>query len=313
MREFSEGITYTQIATFKAIYEAGNISKAAKLLGVSAASVSHSLKLLEARIKEPLFARTTRAIKPTETGTQLYQSVRFAIDELATAVEVISDQNKSPRGRLSLNMAKNIYDVFLKDILRDFRKEFPTIQLEISLSDFMDQRIESAIDIGFRFGETVHENLVARPIGKRLRSVRLALAASPDYVREIGQPTSVEDLHDHAFIKFRAPTSRQLLPVRLHKSSDPTSEIVTLSNLRTAMVTNNTEVVIDMAVQGAGVCYLMDAMIEEQFDSGELAPLLEQQWCDPPNIYMYYAPENRQTSRVRCFLDFIDARMEAGS
>lgn len=309
MRELSNSITYTQILTFKAIYEAGNISRAAKKLNISPASVSHSLKTLERQIEEPLFIRTTRAIKPTETGVQLYESSRSAIEELSSAVATVCEKNQPPRGKLTLNMAKNIYDVFLKDILRDFRREYPGIQLEITLSDTMDQYVEKTIDIGFRFGETVNETMIARPLSPLLPNVKTALVASQKYLEQYGEPETVSDLKNHSFIKFRAPTSEAFLPVKLHASSDPGSEVVTLHNLPTSMAVNNTEVMTDMALQGFGIAHLMNASVQPQLDSGALKPILEQHWCDIPTVYMYYAPENKQTRRIRCFLDYINSRL----
>ena len=311
MREFQNGITYTQIITFRAVYEAGNITRAAKKLGISAASVSYSLKSLETQIREPLFTRTTRAIKPTRLGAQLYESSRLAIDDLSAAVEIVCEQNNTPVGTLSLNMAKNIYDVFLKEMLRDFSLAYPSIQLEITLSDFMDQHTEQSIDIGFRFGETVSESMIARPISQGLKPVKVALFASPGYVKQHGQPRSIAELQNHSLIKFRAPTSERLLPLQLRQSGEPNSDIVTLSNLPTAMIVNNTDVMLDMACHGRGVGCLMDAMVAAQFESGEFIPFLEELWCDIPTVYMYYAPENRQSLRVRCFLDFLQARLDS--
>lgn len=310
MREFRQGITYKQLITFKAIYEAGNISKAAKKLGISAASVSHTLKTLEKQVQTPLFTRTTRLIQATEVGAQLYESSRFAMGDLTAAVERVCDQGTRPTGKLSLNMAKNIYDVFLKPILIDFQRAYPKIQLEITLSDALDHHVEKSIDIGFRFGQTVNENMIARPMAHGLRKVKLALFASPDYLERYGEPTSLPELSGHSLIRFRAPTSQQILPLRLHQTTDTHSEIVTLDNLTTAMVVNNTEVMVDMALQGFGIGYLMDATVEDALASGKLMPLLKAHWCDGPSVYMYYARENRQVHRVRCFLDFVNARLE---
>ena len=130
MQEFKNDITYNQLIAFKTIYEEGNISKAARLLGISSASVSNSLKVLEKNVGEPLFNRTTRAISPTELGKRLYELVHPSVDDLTNAIELVCDHNKAPSGSLSLNMARDIYDVFLKDVLMDFQLQYPAIQLE---------------------------------------------------------------------------------------------------------------------------------------------------------------------------------------
>ncbi|MBO9489091.1 LysR family transcriptional regulator [Endozoicomonas sp. G2_1] len=311
MREFERGITYTQLITFKTIYEAGNISKAARQLGISSASVSHALKLLEKQIQQPLFIRTTRQFEPTGLALELYQSSQSAIEELSLAVERVCQQNDLPRGKLQLNMAKNIYDVFLKETLLEFQQAYPTIDLEVSLSDSMDDRIAQSFDIGFRFGETVSETLIAKSISHIRAPVKLAAFASANYIEKYGIPQSISQLSEHKVIKFRAPTSGELFPLHLKATTCENSELVSLTHLDTAVVVNNSDLVIDMALNGVGVGYLMDAMIQSHLKAGHLIPVLKEYWPNVQNIYMYYAPEHKQTLRIRCFLDFVNQKLAA--
>ncbi|WP_299975649.1 LysR family transcriptional regulator [uncultured Pseudoteredinibacter sp.] len=309
MADFINGITYTQLLSFRAIFEAGNISKAAKKLGVSAASVSHSLKSLEKQLSAPLFLRTTRTIRATELGVRLYDGSCAAMDQLNTTVEQACENQCAPSGRLSLNMAKNIYDVYLKDILREFQANYPSIQLDINLSDSLDQHIDNNFDIGFRFDNTVNENMVVKPLAERLKKTKIALAAAPKYIEQNGRLESIDQLSKHQFIKFRIPSSQKLFPIRLRENDNPSSTILSFDDLPTAAIVNNTDVLIDMALEGVGIVVLIDAMLMENFRSGELLPLLETHWCETNPIYMYFAPENRHLGRVRCFLDFVDLKL----
>lgn len=312
MREFNNNISYTQLITFKAIYEAGNISKAAKQLGISAASVSYSLKSLEKQLTQPLFVRSTRAIKPTDIGMQLYESTRYAVEELTGAVERICDLGDTPTGKLSLNMAEGFYQHLLKPIIQDFAKAYPHIQLEITLSNGFDKHTENTIDVGFRVGEAVEETMVARSINHLFAPMKMAVFVSADYAKAHGVAQSLAELAQHPQIKFRLPTSQHLAPIRLHKTaltfsdtqSTNASEIIALE-LPTAMVVNNADVLIDMVAQGFGVGSLLDTLVQERFDSGEFIPVLSAHWRDVPPLYMYYTQDNKQSRKVRCFVDFV--------
>ncbi|MCY9856180.1 LysR family transcriptional regulator [Vibrio mediterranei] len=305
MQEFKNDITYNQLISFKTICEEGNISKAARLLGISSASVSNSLKVLEKNVGEPLFNRTTRAISPTEVGKRLYELVHPSVDNLTKAIELICDHNKAPSGSLSLNMARDIYDVFLKDVLMDFQLQYPAIQLEITLSDSFDIQVEQHFDVGFRFGETVNDSMIAKRLNRGEQRTELALFTSPDYVNRFGEPTSVDELQQHSIIQFRAPSSHKLLPIRLHKTKDKRSELISLLPSNSAMIVNNSKVMVDCALKGIGIGYLMDATIKDELSTGQLVPILKQHWCEAPTVYMYYGPENRQTRRVACFLEYM--------
>ncbi|UZR96439.1 LysR family transcriptional regulator [Chondrinema litorale] len=61
--------------TFKAIYETGTMSGAAKQLYITQPGVSLHLNALEGYTGFPLFERTARKMIPTEKGHQLYQQV----------------------------------------------------------------------------------------------------------------------------------------------------------------------------------------------------------------------------------------------
>ena len=298
MREFKNDISYNQLITFRAIFEARSISQASKLLAVSPATVSHSLKMLEKQIGQVLFLRTTRSITATELACELYSKIHFAIDDLSLAVDRACEANNTPSGTLSLNMAHSIYQWFLKQALADFQHQHPQIQLDLTLSDTLDSRVEKQIDVGFRYGDRVEESLIARPIkpllGAELPVLRAALFVSAQYAKSHGVPESLEQLKGHKLVKFRMPSSQKLAPLRLHKTPQANSEIVSF-DLATAMVVNDMEAVVDMVSQGLGMGMMVDALLSESFASGELVPVLEQHWCEIPKVHMYYAPESKQS------------------
>lgn len=304
MREFRQGISYNQLITFKAIVETGNISKAAQHLDISTPSVSYALKALEKQIGQALFIRTTRAITLTDIGLQLYERIQYAIDELTGAVNYICDLNDKPTGTLNINMTRVTYLYCLKEHIIAFQRAYPDIQLELTLSETLDNRIVDKIDVGFRYGETVDEDLIARPISHLLPPTKDALFISPNYAQTRGTPQSIAELSNHALIRFRLPTSRKLAPLRLKKTNDEHSEILTIP-MQTAMIINEIESMIDMTLQGFGMGEMLDIVVQEHFDSGALIPVLQDHWSDTPPLYMYYARESKHSTKIRCFIDFI--------
>jgi DNA-binding transcriptional LysR family regulator len=55
-------------ATLVAIVERGTLAAAAKQVGCTPSAVSLQVKQLEAYFRQPLFDRSTRAVKPTPFG-----------------------------------------------------------------------------------------------------------------------------------------------------------------------------------------------------------------------------------------------------
>lgn len=71
--------------TFKAVFEIGTISGAARVLEVTQPSVTGHLKALEAYAGHPLFERSTRNMKPTLYAKQLYNKVASSLTQLEVA------------------------------------------------------------------------------------------------------------------------------------------------------------------------------------------------------------------------------------
>ncbi|WP_293720445.1 LysR family transcriptional regulator [Stappia sp.] len=67
------------LVVFEAIYSAGNISSAARTLGVSQPTISNSLARLRESLGDPLFVRAGRGVQPTPKSVQLIEPVRKAM------------------------------------------------------------------------------------------------------------------------------------------------------------------------------------------------------------------------------------------
>ncbi|TIS53814.1 MAG: LysR family transcriptional regulator, partial [Mesorhizobium sp.] len=61
----------THLPVIVAVARRGGFALAAAELGMSPSAVSHAVRLVEERIGQPLFARTTRSVSLTEAGKAL--------------------------------------------------------------------------------------------------------------------------------------------------------------------------------------------------------------------------------------------------
>ena len=69
---------------FEAAARLGSFSKAAEELGISQSAVSHEMRLLEARVGQPLFVRQGRSVRLTDAGRDYQRSVAGALENLET-------------------------------------------------------------------------------------------------------------------------------------------------------------------------------------------------------------------------------------
>lgn len=96
---------YKLLAALAAVVEQGGFERAAQLLGLSQSAVSQRIKLLEARVGQPVLLRATPPA-PTEVGRRLLnhvQQVRLLERDLQGQVPALAEDQPVERLRIALN------------------------------------------------------------------------------------------------------------------------------------------------------------------------------------------------------------------
>ncbi|MFN1512399.1 LysR family transcriptional regulator [Vibrio owensii] len=296
------GTTYNQLMMFHTIAQEGSITAAARKLEIAPPSVSQALKMLEEQLGLPLFTRTTRRIELTEAGQLLYERTLASMSELNLAVESVSDLSRVPSGKVRITVPRFVYQSLLKPIYIEFCQRYPSIQLEISVSDKAIDIIRNGFDMGIRFGDRVEEGMIARQL---TLPVKEALFASPGYIEQYGLPKTPDDLKQHKLIQYRFISSNQVAPLNLNNQG----ETITV-NMPTALIVNDTDVMIDAAHNGLGIGRIVTPMVEEGFKKGEIVPVLEEYWQPYSGLYVYFHKNTQKAKRVRVLIDFLLEKAE---
>ncbi|MEP3071236.1 LysR family transcriptional regulator [Maricaulis sp.] len=74
------------LVVFEAVYSAGNISQAARRLGMSQPTISNALRRLRDSLDDPLFVRAGRGVHPTPRAMQMIGPVREALQMIESGV-----------------------------------------------------------------------------------------------------------------------------------------------------------------------------------------------------------------------------------
>ncbi|BBM67197.1 LysR family transcriptional regulator [Vibrio alfacsensis] len=296
------GSTYNQLMMFHTIAQEGNITAAARKLEIAPPSVSQALKMLEEQLGLPLFTRTTRRIELTEAGQQLYERTRSSMSDLSLAIESISDLRRVPSGKVRITLPRFVYQSLLKPIYTEFCQRYPDIQLEISVSDKAVDIIREGFDMGIRFGDKVEDGMIARQLTP---PVKEALFASPSYLEQYGIPKTPKDLQQHKLIQYRFISSNQIAPLTLNQKS----ETVTV-NMPIALIVNDTDLMVDAAINGLGIGRIVTPIVEDDFAKGLIVPVLEEFWQPYSGLYVYFHKNTQKAKRVRVLIDFLLEKAE---
>ncbi|MDH0303590.1 MULTISPECIES: LysR family transcriptional regulator ArgP [unclassified Pseudomonas] len=96
---------YKLLAALAAVIEQGGFERAAQVLGLSQSAISQRIKLLEARVGQPVLVRAAPP-SPTEVGRQLLnhvQQVRLLERDLQRQVPALDEEGMPERLRIALN------------------------------------------------------------------------------------------------------------------------------------------------------------------------------------------------------------------
>jgi len=105
----------------------------AQALHVSQSALSRHVISLEELLGTPLFERRPHGLVLTEAGAALLPAVSKAFDRVEQTLNLIQQGKRSAR-TLRLHMPPTLLQHLALPILRDFRREFPDVRIDVSSS-----------------------------------------------------------------------------------------------------------------------------------------------------------------------------------
>lgn len=281
------GSEYAELETFLTVAKLRSFRRAADTLAVSPSAVSHIMRSLEDRLGAKLLHRTTRSVSLTEEGLRLEERLRPAFAEIGEAVQDVSDGLDRPRGSLRLTVPRVAAQTLLAPVLGRFMAEYPDIQLHITVDDGLIDSVAEGYDAGIRLAEQVRRDMQTVPIGGPIRGL---IVGSPAYLKAAGIPQVPEDLLRFRWLNYRLSTSGRLLPWEF-RSGETTRTL----SLNGPLSSNDPDLLIAAAIEGAGLAYITEATILRHLEEGRLVTVLEN-WCPSYDGWQLYYPGNRHVA-----------------
>ncbi|WKB54749.1 LysR family transcriptional regulator [Eleftheria terrae] len=281
----------------------GNLSSAARLLQVTPAAASAMLQRLEARIGARLFERSTRAMRPTPAGEVLGDYARRALELLEEGTAQVGEDGRRLSGTIRLTGASDLTRHVLLPWLDTFLERHPGVELNLSVSDMLQDVVKDQVDLALRYGELDDSRLVAR----KLLDCRRLACASPAYVARRGMPMEPAALVGHDCITFRMRNRRNTLWRFEHASSGTACEV----RVEGRRQCDDGEIARRWAVEGHGIAYKSELDLRADLLSGALVRLLPD-WQGEAIPLHAVLPSNRFIpARVRALVDHLAACCEA--
>jgi DNA-binding transcriptional LysR family regulator len=120
-----------QLVAFERIVREGSFNRAARLLGVSQATISVRIQALEKELAGPLFVRGGLRAALTESGEAFLPYARRALDVIAAGREAAWHAPAGREGRVVVGAVDSIVDGFLVPVVARYVREHPRVALSI--------------------------------------------------------------------------------------------------------------------------------------------------------------------------------------
>lgn len=132
-----------QLRTFLAVAQTRSFTQAAARLGIRQPTVSQHIRKLEQATGRSLVQRDTHTVTITPDGEAMIGFARTILSAHEDAAGYFSGER--PRGRLRIGMSDDLALTRLPQILRDFRRDFPRVDLDLIVdqSGTLHRRLEN--------------------------------------------------------------------------------------------------------------------------------------------------------------------------
>jgi len=128
----------SQIRAFLAVAELESFSLAAEQLHITQPAVSKRIRQLEESVKTTLFDRIGKRSLLTPNGLAFRPHAERILHEMKTFRADMSHQQNQPSGTLTLATSHHIGLHRLPQVLRDFKIEYPQVDLDLHFMDSED-------------------------------------------------------------------------------------------------------------------------------------------------------------------------------
>lgn len=257
------------MAVFVKAVDLGSFAAAAVALDVSGPMVGKHVRSLEERLGVRLLNRTTRRQSLTDFGRAYYERCRVVLAETDAADALAADQFSEPRGKLRVTMPAHFGRHCVTPVLLKLARQYPMLELDLSLSDRFADLAEDGYDLAIRTGALGDK---AGVIARRVARQDMVVCAAPSYLRIHGEPRQIEDLADHQAIVYRR-LGQIIQPWLFAREGQPVQEIIPTGRLRL----DDLDAIADAAADGMGLAWLPWWLVRERIEAGALVALLPDQ------------------------------------
>lgn len=284
---------FDDISLFCKVAQLNSYTKAGEQLGIPKSTISRRIKNLENNLSVKLVNRDTRNFTLTEAGIHLFKNSQRLFLEIGNIEKETSNFQTLPAGDLKVTVPVEISITVLNEVIAEFVKQHPQINLELNITNDVVDIIESGYDLAIRGGIPKDSSLIY----KKIMSSKFHLCCSPEYIENYGLLSHPDEFVTH---KFMTLSFNPYQHVRFLKSDQQTT-----LHINSTLRTNSMDMILKCAKKGLCIALLPTSVCYKAIREGDLISVFEDWTC--PDIALYALFPNRvKTKKLELFLEHIE-------
>jgi DNA-binding transcriptional LysR family regulator len=292
----TRGTQFAQLTAFVAVAEHRSFTRAAEHLGISTPSLSQAVRGLEESFGVRLLNRTTRSVALTEAGEQLLQHLNPVLEGVDHAIDSVNAFRDTPSGNLRLTVHPVAAETVLGPLISRFAKEYPQIELEVSVDIACRDIVSEHFDAGINFASTIAQDMIAVPVGT---SVKVSTVAAPEYLAANPQIASPADLAHHNCIRYR--WDRSVGDAWKFAREGESVEVA----IGGALAVTDHNLAMRAAIDSVGIAQLPDDLVAEAIWERRLVRLLPDWSPEANRLFLFYPSRRHVPTKMRVLADLL--------
>ncbi|WP_445115350.1 LysR substrate-binding domain-containing protein [Acinetobacter sp. WZC-1] len=283
---------------FVRVAESGSFIKAAEQLGVTRSVITARIQQLEKFVDAPLFFRSTRSVRLSDTGLTYYKECAGLINKFEQLVDQMANSRSTLHGRLRIHMAPGFAIDYFGKYLTLFLQSYPDIDMDIVVNDKVIDPISSGFDIVFQMFPPNGETLIDR----KLFSVNRVVCATPEFIEKHGKPEHPQDLEQFTLGFYSGYPTRNKLQFLI---DDQFQDI----NLNVKVSSSSIHLLRDFALNHGAIVCLPTLVVHGNILAGKLTTVLRDFPLSNYGLRAVFPANSKNISKIRSLLDFLIERL----
>lgn len=291
-----------EMAIFVKVVETGSFSETARQLGNTPSAISRAISRLEHALGTRLLQRTTRKLRLSESGKQVYAYCLEMVNAAQAVIDNSGKFNSEPHGTVRISVPKAVGHYLLHPHIPEFLERYPKVDVQMLLEDKLIDFIDDEIDLAIRI--TNEPSLGLK--GRKLIEIDHVIVATAEYLEKNGMPQQPQDLKEHQCIYLGEQASDSKW--KFQKENKTTS--VSVKGRYSA---NHTGIRLDAALKHMGIASLPYFVARHALETQALIQVLPDWYFKTyysGDAWLLYPPTRYLAPKIEVFIHFLAEKLK---